>query len=1144
MQKNASRQASRSFIDRAVAYSLSGSLPVLIIVLSLFMGGLALNFTAREEEPQIVVPMVDISVQAPAISAQQVERQVTFPLEKLLAQIPGVEHVYSRSMSGQALVTLRFYVGEDREDAIFNTYNKLYSNQDNIPAGVSTWQVNPIEVDDVPILMLGLWTDLSEPSVSDYQLKRVADEFANYLQAITNTSEVKVVGGRARNIRILLQPESLAARQSTAMDVLQALQLSNVLKRAGYWTLAQSSVQLESGDVLRDLKSLQQLVVNVVDGVPVFLQDVASIEDGPEEANSYTWIDFAATKQGEPQSAGGSYPMVALSIAKKPGSNAVTVAQEVHALIDDLKVQLLPGNVYIETLRDYGQTANEKVTNLTNSLLFAVFTVVVFIAIFLGWRPAVVVGIAVPISYGVTLALDMAFGYTINRVTLFAMILSLGLLVDDPITGVDNIQRFLKKHATDPAQDKLARIQEAIAEIKIPLIMSTITIILAFIPLAFITGMMGPYMAPMAFNVPVSVIVSTLVAFLVTPWLARKILRVHSSSEDGSSANGLDPETATGLYRFYHKLLMPFFTSRRKSKIFLWTVLLLFIAAAMLPMMRWVPLKLLPFDNKNEVQVIIDMPESSTLEQTATIAKQISQELLRFNEVEAVASFVGVPSPIDFNGMVRHYYQRQAPYQADLRLTLLDRALREHQSHAVVLRMREHLAVFSAQQLKQPGLRLKVVEVPPGPPVLSTLVVEITGSALTSYEDLQAAAKLVEARLQREPFVVEVDSSIEDAQTRLRFETDKTLAALSGISTQDVNQTLMLVTRGIEAGYFQTDRETESLPIILQLPLAERSALQDIERLQVKGRAGVVKASSQNGLDSVPQPLVSLGELGEFITLQEDTSIQHKNLQRVVYVMAELSGRTPAEVIADVSADLNTASITSNANEVTAWQERNFIEVFLGNAPGDSWHLPEDAQLNWGGEGEWLITIDVFRDMGLAFLFALVGIFFVLKLQTDSTRLALIIISAIPLTVIGIMPGFAILNLFGERMVAGSPDPVLFTATAMIGMIALAGIVVRNSLILVEFITQARKQGAPIKDALVMAGAVRMRPVLLTAGTTILGNLVIILDPVFSGLALAIIFGIIASTLFTLVLVPIVYFLVFDSPQSELIEREDQHATR
>lgn len=1132
--QNSSHQ---SLLDRIVAYSISGGLPVLIIFVSLLLGALALNFTPREEEPQIVVPMIDIAVQAPGMSAKQVERQITYPLEKLLSQIPGVEHVYSSSMTGQVVVTLRFFVGEDREDAILNTYNKLYSNQVNIPAGVSAWQVNPIEVDDVPILMLALWSDLSAPVVSDYELKRVADELANYLQAIPDTSEIKVVGGRERTIRVLLKPESLAARQSTPMDVLQALNVSNLLQQAGNWTLAQESVQLESGDVLRDLTQLRQLVINVVDGVPVFLQDVADVIDAPKEADSYTWIDFSEShpfkSKNQHIADNSSYPMVVLSIAKKSGSNAVTVAQDVHAMVAELKAQLLPNNIYIETLRDYGQTANQKVDNLTSSLLFAVFTVVVFIAVFLGWRPAVVVGIAVPISYGVTLALDMAFGYTINRVTLFALILSLGLLVDDPITGIDNIQRFLKKRCADPAQDAVSKILAAISEIKIPLIMSTITIILAFIPLAYISGMMGPYMAPMAFNVPISVLVSTLVAFLVTPWLARKILKTNGGTS--SKSNNDEADEKSPLYGFYKKLLTPLFESRQKSKILLWSVLVLFIAAAMLPMMRWVPLKLLPFDNKNEIQVIIDMPESSTLEQTASIAKRISQELVRFSEVQAIASFVGEPSAIDFNGMVRHYYQRQAPYQADLRITLINKTEREHQSHAVVLRMRAYLKAFSEQQLAVPDLQIKVVEVPPGPPVLSTLVAEISGTKLTGYEALQSAAETVKSRLEREPFVDEVDTSIDGLQTRLRFNTDKSKAALSGISTQDINQTLTLVTGGIPAGILHQERESEPLPIMLELPLGERSTLADLERLQVKGRAGVVKASSQNGLDAVPQPLVSLGELGRFQYLESDRSIQHKDLKPVVYVTAELSGRTPAEIIADVGADL-VSEVDDNALEsektISAWQDRSFIDVFVGDNPGDTWSLPSDIQLNWGGEGEWLITIDVFRDMGLAFIFALVGIFFVLKFQTNSTSLSLIIMSAIPLTVIGIMPGFAVLNLFGEREVAGAPDPVLFTATAMIGMIALAGIVVRNSLILVEFIAQARERGAEIKEALILAGAVRMRPVLLTAGTTMLGNMVIILDPVFSGLALAIMFGIISSTLFTLVLVPVVYFLVFDEPST------------
>ncbi len=1135
-EQNSNQQ---SFLDQIVAYSISGGLPILIIIVSLALGALALNFTPREEEPQIVVPMIDIAVQAPSMSAKQVERHVTYPLEKLLSQIPGVEHVYSSSMTGQSQVTLRFFVGEDREDAILNTYNKLYSNQSNIPAGVTSWQVNPIEVDDVPILMLALWSDLSAPLVSDYQLKRVADEFANYLQTIPDTSEIKVVGGRQRSIRVMLKPESLAARQSTPMDVLYALKVSNLLQQAGHWSLSQESVLLESGDVLRDLSELRQLVINVVDGVPVFLQDVAEILDAPKEADSYTWVDFSdahpfmKSAPNEQQSAeNGSYPMVVLSIAKKSGSNAVTVAHDVHAMMAELKSTLLPDNIHIETLRDYGQTANEKVDNLTNSLLFAVFTVVVFIGVFLGWRPAVVVGIAVPISYGVTLALDMAFGYTINRVTLFALILSLGLLVDDPITGVDNIQRFLKKRCAEPAQDAVSKILAAVSEIKIPLIMSTITIILAFIPLAYITGMMGPYMAPMAFNVPISVAVSTLVAFLVTPWLAKKILKTDVGSSTSKDEAGADESSA--LYGFYQKLLTPLFESRQKSKLLLWSVLVLFMATAMLPMMRWVPLKLLPFDNKNEVQVIIDMPESATLEQTASIAKRISQELVHFSEVQAIASFVGEPSPIDFNGMVRHYYQRKAPYQADLRVTLIDKTQREHQSHAVVLRMRAHLQAFAEQQLAVPKLKIKVVEVPPGPPVLSTLVAEISGTKLSDYETLQSAAETVKGRLEREAFVDEVDISIDSPQTRVRFIVDKTKAALSGISTQDINQTVLLLTKGISAGIFHHEREAQPLSIMLELPLAERSSIADLERLQVKGRAGVVKASSQNGLDTVPQPLVSLGELGEFQYLESDTVIQHKDLKPVVYVTAELSGRTPAEIIADVWADLKPEGFKTAEGDaqISAWQDRNFIQSFLGIQPGDTWSLPADIALNWGGEGEWLITIDVFRDMGLAFMFALVGIFFVLKFQTKSTRLSLIIMSAIPLTVIGIMPGFALLNLVGEREVAGAPDPVLFTATAMIGMIALAGIVVRNSLILVEFITQAREKGADIKEALILAGAVRMRPVLLTAGTTMLGNMVIILDPVFSGLALAIMFGIIASTLFTLVLVPVVYFLVFDEPDA------------
>lgn len=1090
--------------DRLVRYALGGGLPKLIFVIGLAAGVIALIYTPREEEPQIVVPMIDVVVEAPGLSARQVERQVTIPLEKLLAQIPGVEHVYSSTGTGQAAVTLAFYVGEDREDSIFNTYNKLYSNQDRIPPVVSRWMLRPVEVDDVPIVMLALWSTDRE-RYTDYELRRMADEVATVLQGIPRTSEVNVVGGRPRTVQILIDPERMGARKTTAADVVSALAVSNVLHSAGNWVMENRSVRLEAGDFIEDLAQLETMVVNVVDGVPVYLRDVARIEDGPAEADFYSWIDFTPDHPaGVEQS--GARPMVAISVAKQRGSNAVSVAQDVHREMARLQAELLPPEVQVEVLRDYGQTANEKVNNLASSLGFAIVTVVVFIGVFLGWRPALVVGLAVPICYGITLALDMALGYTINRVTLFALILSLGLLVDDPITGVDNISRYMMRREMS-LQD---RVVAAISEIRVPLILSSVTIVVAFLPLAFITGMMGPYMAPMAFNVPVSVIVSTLVAFLVTPWMASRLLREEPlpAADAGSATRG----------GAYQRFMAPILDSRGRAKGVLWLVLFLFIATAVLPVFRAVPLKLLPFDNKNEVQVLIDMPEGTSLEHTAALARKVASEVARVPEVRSIAAFIGLPSPIDFNGMVRRYYQRVGPHVADLRLTLADKTEREHQSHGVVLRLRELLAPLASE-----GVRIKVVEVPPGPPVLSTLVAEIYGETLTPYEVQKAAARVVMERLSREPHVVEIDSTIEDDRPRLRFITDKQKAALSGVSTEDISQTLAMANEGFVAGYLQLEREAKPLPIELRLDPQQRVSDNDFQRLLVRGRQGVAKASTAQGLEIAPQPLAAMGELGRFEAGLADQMIHHKDLRPVVYVMAELNGRTPAEIIADVHADRG-----APPGEPSAWESR----TFLNSGGGDGWALPAGTDLVWGGEGEWRITVDVFRDMGLGYLFALLAIFAILRVQTGSNALSLIIMSSIPLTIIGIMPGFWLMNQFGERVIAGAPEPVLFTATAMIGMIALAGIVVRNSLILVEFITQERERGASIRDALLQAGSVRMRPVLLTAGTTMLGNLIITLDPVFSGLALAIIFGIVASTLFTLVVVPTVYLLVFDKSEA------------
>jgi len=1097
-------------------------------------GLLALNFTPREEEPQIVVPMIDVIVDAPGVNVKQVERLVTTPLEKLLAQVQGVEHVYSVTNNSQSVVTLRFHVGENREQALLNTYNKLHANTEKIPAIVSNWRVKPIEVDDVAVVMLALYSTDAD-HVDDFALRRLGEEVSTFLQAIDDTSEVTITGGRARQIQVNINPEQMTARKVTISDIFNAIGSSNVLINHGKISLSNQSIIIESGDVYRDVEALTQTPISVIDGSVILLNDIAEVIDGPAEQTSYTWLDFSSSHEN---GHAVDLPIITLSVAKQRGSNAVTVAKAVHEKIAQLKTTIFPANVEVQVLRDYGETANEKVNNLTTSLAFAVFTVVVFIGVFLGWRSAIVVGLAVPICYGITLSLDLIFGYTINRVTLFALILSLGLLVDDPITGVDNIERYLSKIKGKANNNKVkAAIVSAINEIRVPLLMSTITIVLAFIPLAFITGMMGPYMAPMAFNVPLSVISSTLVAFLVTPWLAAKFIK---AKPEASQIEAIETNRINTFHAFYRKMLTPLLDNKAKGKAILSLVLVLFILAALLPVMRWVPLKLLPFDNKNEIQVIIDMPETATLEQTAAMAKKISTALQKLPEITAIASYVGLPSPIDFNGMVRQYYQRHAPYMADLRVLLLDKTLREHQSHGVVLRLREHLTRLTEND-KASGVNIRVVEVPPGPPVLSTLVAELYGDEFTSYARLQDAASIVEDRLKIEPFVVEVDSSVGGEQKQLRYIADKKKAALSGISTQNINQAMTVATKGAVAGYLHLDDEASPLAINIKLPLTERQTLNDFNRISLKGQPGIVQNTTPQGIDIAPQPLVSLGELGNFVKQEGDKTVFHKDLKPVVYVTADISGRTPAEIIADISSDMisNDSAESANASEQINWQARSFIS----SGGGQAWKLPKDIRLSWSGEGEWRITIRVFRDMGLAFAFALFAIFIVLRIQTGSAALSGIIMSAIPLTVIGIMPGFFLLNQFGERQIANAPEPVLFTATAMIGMIALAGIVVRNSLILIEFISQAQQQGETIKESLIQAGAVRMRPVLLTAGTTLLGNLIITLDPVFSGLAIAIIFGIISSTVFTLLVVPIVYSLVFDKGPA-VINKQDDNANR
>ncbi|HUT93545.1 MAG TPA: efflux RND transporter permease subunit [Thermoguttaceae bacterium] len=1114
-------------LTRVVELFLRGDVAVLLIVVSILLGLAALYLTPREEEPQIVVPLADVLVSAPGLSAQDVEQKVTNRLEKLLYQIDGVEYVYSMSMPGQCVVTVRFYVGEDREDSLVKLYNKLHSNLDRIPPAVTGWVVKPVEVDDVPIVNVTLWSDRPQ-LYGDHELRRIAEQLQQEIQAIQNTNRVEVIGGRPRRIRVELKPAQLAARGTSALQVAEALRASNVNVRAGQFEQQNEQFVVEAGTFIRDGGDLGDLVIQVSGDRPVYLKDVADVIDGPAEVESYTWIGFGPAAnnpydakdrpaekggrspgqavEGSVEPAPGTlFPAVHIAVAKRKGTNAVWVAEAVEKRMDELARTHLPDGVQFRVTRDYGETADAKVDELVESLAIAVITVIGLIGLVIGWRAALVVALAVPVCYSVTLFINLMVGYTINRVTLFALILALGLLVDDPITDVENIARYFAMRVLPPRQAVL----KAIQEVRPALILSTLAIIASFLPLMFITGMMGPYMAPMAMNVPLTVTVSMLVAFVITPWLSLVALRKLSTGGSDEPAFDL---TKRPIYRISKAVLSPILDRRWLAWATLGAVAFLLAGAMALPAFRLVPLKMLPYDNKNEFQIVVDMPEGTTLERTEAVTRRLGQYLAGVREVRDYQLYVGLASPMDFNGMVRHYFLRRGPNVADIRVNLAPKEVRTAQSHEIILRIRDDLTRVAREA--DGGANVKLVEVPPGPPVIATVTAEVYGPPDQDYAGLIAAARRVEERLEREPGIVDVDCSAEHDQTRFVFETDQPKAALSGVSKENVASTLQLALSGLTATVVQEAGEVDPLLVQLRLSRTERSAEDDLSELYVRGQQG---------------QLVQMGALGDFREGLEDKTIYHKNLRRVAYVFGEVAGRPPADAIMDMEIDRKPdGAETTPAPAIRPADARTWF------SPGgdDPWSVPAGYEVHWAGEGEWKITLDVFRDLGIAFAAALVGIFVVLMFETDSLVMPLVIMLAIPLTLIGIMPGFWLLNTITNEQVGGYPNPVFFTATAMIGMIALAGIVVRNSVVLIDFIHHGQADGLPLREAVIQSAAVRTRPIFLTAGTTLLGNWVITLDPIFSGLAWAIIFGIFASTVFTLLVIPVVYWLLYGGPKA------------
>ena len=1068
-----------SLTTKIVKVFTTSQLSILFLIISLLAGAVALILTPREEDPQIVVPVMDVLIEYPGASSAEVEKLVVTPLEVLLKQIQGVEYVYSVSKPGTAVVTVRYFVGEDSNNSLIKTWDKILANQDIIPPGVSHWKVMPVEIDNVPIVLMTFSAQNND--YDSMALRRIADELIVSLRSVRDVGKSWVVGGEQRRVSVYADPSRLATQGISLAEIAQALTHANVNLQVGSFKRDNREIFLEAGPHFSSTAEVGATIIKSVVGRPVYLRDVAHITDGPADVNYYTRIGFGPAVEHMPTignaagikpQAGQERQMVTIAVSKRKGSNAVNVAEAVITNAEKMHGTLIPKDILLSITRDYGETANHKVNELVKHLCFAIVIIVALLAFSLGLKEAFIVSIAVPMTLALTLLLDYITGYTINRVTLFALILSLGLLVDDPIVDVENIHRHYKLGKESPLDALLT----AIDEVRPPTILATFTVIVSFLPMFFITGMMGPYMAPMAFNVPIAMIVSLIVAFTITPWASYKLLRSDYHQQQNHETSLEFKQTF--IYQAYRSALAPLLKTSSRAKLFLLIVLIAFIGSVMLAVTRAVPLKLLPFDNKNELQIMIDMPRGSTLEQTDEVARALGGYLSTVNEVTDYQTYTGLASPMDFNGMVRQYYLRNGGHLGEVRVNLLPKDSRVQQSHEIALRIRPDIERLG----KQYGANLKIVEIPPGPPVLSSLVAEIYGPPEADIDRLVVVSKRIRADMENTEGVVDVDDFSEAPHDKVHFQLNREKAALSGVSVAQVAETLRTAVAGQSVGIVHIDSERQPLEIMLQLPRALRSSIPDLLAVRVKTERG---------------ELIPLSEIGTAATLKADQPIYHKNLRRVNYVVAEMAGRSPVEAVFDLNDTLS---------------ERP---------------LPEGFVAEFAGEGEWKITVDVFRDLGLAFAAALVMIYVLLVGQTGSLTLPLVMMIAIPLTVIGIMPGFWLLNQFMATPIEGYPNPIYFTATAMIGMIALAGIVVRNSIILVDFIERIRaRANVTLAEALIEAGAIRLRPIFLTAGAAMFGAFVIILDPIFSGLAWSFIFGIFASTLFSLLVIPIVYFLI------------------
>jgi multidrug efflux pump subunit AcrB len=1063
---------------------IKSKLTPIIVIASVLLGIFAVIVTPREEEPQIVVPMIDVIVTYPGASPKEVEERITKPMERFLWEIKGVEYIYSIVKPGMNLTIVRFYVGESMESSIVNLYNKLMSNYDRIPPGVSQPLVKPKSIDDVPILTLTLWSENTR--YSGYELRRIAAEICDEIKKDKDVSESSITGGQRRQVRITLDPALLKAYNTSPFQIMDSLKKSNFLLHSGAFPSGNREYLVDTGGFLNNSEEVGSIVVGVFNNGPVYLRDVAHVSDGPEEPAQYVFMGMgpSADKKGIKSGISGQLEAVTIAISKKKGANASIVANEALKKVEALKGNRLPSDVQFTVTRNYGDTAKEKSDELLEHMLIATISVVFLIALALGWRESMVVAVAVPVTLALALLMNYLYGYTLNRVTLFALIFSIGILVDDAIVVVENIHRHFKLHGIDP----LTAVN-AVDEVGNPTILATFTVIAALLPMAFVSGLMGPYMRPIPVGASAAMLFSLLVAFIVSPWMSYKVLK--NVKQTGHEQEGKK------LYAFYEKALGPLIDNRKKRLIALGFVTLLLGLAVVLVPLKAVTVKMLPFDNKSELQVIIDMPEGVTLEDTASLTREIGDYLKTVPEVTDYQTYVGTAAPYNFNGLVRHYFLRSGSNVADIQVNFVSKDERKAQSHDLAKRLRPELKKTGDKY----GARIKVAEIPPGPPVLSTLVAEVYGPEQKRQIDI---AREIKGIFKKTEGVVDVDWYVEDDQKKITFEVDKEKAAYHGISTEAISQSLKVGLNGMGAGLVHFTREKEPVELFLRMPLAERSNIAALKEISIP-------SSGRN--------LVPLSELVHVKEGVEGKTIYHKNLKKVTYVIGDVAGKEESPVYA----------IIKMKEKIKALKlpEGYELKQYLSAQP---W-MEDKYAMKW--DGEWQITYEVFRDLSIAFGVVLILIYILVVAWFRNFITPIIIMAPIPLTLVGILPGHWLFGAF-------------FTATSMIGFIALAGIIVRNSILLVDFVQMEWKEKGQLREALIKAGAVRFRPIVLTAAAVVVGSFVIIFDPIFQGLAVAMMFGAVAATGLTLIAVPLLYYEFFRNKACPLKrdEKEEEKAQR